>query len=942
MNTSVSLNTIRAKLALLAIALLGAITTSLSAAPVTAEQAKTAVRNWRGRTTGPLGETAIGQNVRDVTSVTDAAGAATLFHIVNMEGGGFVITSADTTIRPVVVFSSGSLANFTADERNPLYALLKRDIEGRRATAAAPPAAPSSAPSPLAAAAPAGGATTAPAAGSPEAEWADLLAEPAPATAPGGPQIAAAAGVNSIEDVRRAPLVQSQWDQGDGIYNYYYYTHAGHSSQGYPAGCVATAGAQVMRFFQWPQDYVAEFVEECSIDGVKFNARAGGRYYNWSNMPHIPGSSPGLAVRQAIGQLVIDVGVGVGMAWGEDGSGAQTVRLADAFTEKFGYGCAKAINAPTPAQWVNAVLTNLDWGAPCVLAIRGETGHAVVADGYGFRSGSGNLWVHLNMGWGGAYNLWYNMAESVSTGGNVFTNLFAQVIYNVLKEVGPQPNHELYSMRVVDASGNPVSGASVTITNSDTGAAFGPFTTNSKGILGLHASFSTSSYTFDISASYNGQVGSSSLTLRPSSSSSAATAKAISNGEVQNRSLHQSGDVDWLKFTLERPGDVTIRTAARTGHTGGDTMLTLYGPDNSTLQIATNDDDPARPGYWSRIDSAALPAGTYYIKVTGYQNAVIPGYQILLDTTNSVTGDAYETDNTAAAAKSISSGQSQNHSIHQGGDTDWIKFTLTQAGDVVPQTQELPGYNGGDTVITLYGPDSTTTQLDGNDDYTDAHLWSKITRSALPAGTYYVEVKAYDGAAVIDGYQFSFSSTPSGGGTVAVTGVSLNKAAVLLTVGGMEALVCTVSPAHATDKSVTWSSSNTGVATVSSNGLVTAVAAGSATITVTTASGGKTAAASILVTAPLPHVVTLDKNGGAGGAVFVLATAGLPMPAATAPTRAGHAFLGYYDTAADSGGAQYYTASMSSARDWDKTAATTLYARWVAVRADASKFQDIV
>ncbi|MDR1011437.1 MAG: DVUA0089 family protein [Opitutaceae bacterium] len=952
MNTSASRNTIRAKFALLATVFLCALTPSLHAAPVTAEQAKTAVRNWRARTAGPLGETAIGQNVRDVISVAADTGGTTLCHIVSMEGGGFVITSADTTIRPVVVFSSDSIASFIADERNPLYALLKQDIESRRAAAATPSAAPATMTA-------AGSTATAPAAGSPEAEWADLLAATAPASLSGG-IIQAAAGVSSIEDVRRAPLVQTQWGQSGGIYNNYYYSYAGHSSQGYPAGCVATAGAQVMRFFQWPQDYVAEFSEECSIDGIKFNARAGGRYYNWANMPYIPGNSPSLAVKQAIGQLVIDVGVAVEMVWGENSSSSNIVKLANAFTEKFNYGHAKSIVSPSRTQWNNAVLASLDYGSPCVLGILGSAGgHAVIADGYGFRNGSGSLWVHLNMGWDGYDNLWYNMEAGIAASGHTFENPFGQVAYSILEEVGSQTNHELWSMRVVNASGNPVSGASVTITNSDSGTTFGPFTTNNKGILGLHASFNTNSYTFDISANYNGQIGSASLTLRPSNSSSvgnrwgveiklgsagagtsaddyeadnsAATAKTISNGEAQNRSLHQAGDVDWMKFTLERPSDVTIRTAARAGYIGGDTVIYLYGPNSSSTLVASNDDDESRSGYWSRIDCASLAAGTYYIKVTGYENTVIPGYQILLDISNSVTGDSYEADNTAATAKTISSGQAQNHSIHQGGDTDWIKFTLTQTSDIVLQTQELPGYNGGDTVITLYGPNSTTAILDGNDDYTDAHLWSKITRSALATGTYYVEVKAYGNTAIIDGYQFLFSATPTGSDNVAVTGVSLNTSEVTLTVGGKEALIATVDPCNATITTVTWSSSDDSVAMVSADGLVTAVGTGIATITVTTDSGGKTASAAITVIAPETYTITLDKNGGTGGTASVTATAGLPMPVATAPTRAGHMFLGYYDTSAGTGGTQYYTASMSSARDWDKTTAATLYARWAAV-----------
>jgi uncharacterized repeat protein (TIGR02543 family) len=53
------------------------------------------------------------------------------------------------------------------------------------------------------------------------------------------------------------------------------------------------------------------------------------------------------------------------------------------------------------------------------------------------------------------------------------------------------------------------------------------------------------------------------------------------------------------------------------------------------------------------------------------------------------------------------------------------------------------------------------------------------------------------------------------------------------------------------------------------------------------------------------------------------------MPSITIPTRTGYAFGGYY-TAANGGGTQYYTASGTSARSWDKTAATTLFAKWMA------------
>lgn len=88
-----------------------------------------------------------------------------------------------------------------------------------------------------------------------------------------------------------------------------------------------------------------------------------------------------------------------------------------------------------------------------------------------------------------------------------------------------------------------------------------------------------------------------------------------------------------------------------------------------------------------------------------------------------------------------------------------------------------------------------------------------------------------------------------------VTGVTLNKTSLELQVGKNETLTATVAPSNAANKNVTWSSSNSGVASVS-NGLVTAIAAGTATITVTTEDGNKTATCSVTVTSGPPVPVS--------------------------------------------------------------------------------------
>ncbi len=94
-----------------------------------------------------------------------------------------------------------------------------------------------------------------------------------------------------------------------------------------------------------------------------------------------------------------------------------------------------------------------------------------------------------------------------------------------------------------------------------------------------------------------------------------------------------------------------------------------------------------------------------------------------------------------------------------------------------------------------------------------------------------------------------------------VESVSLDKTSITLTEGDSETLTATVSPSNATNKNVIWKSSNTSVATVN-NGVVTALKAGTATITVTTEDGGKTATCQVTVNARIYNVesVSLDKT----------------------------------------------------------------------------------
>lgn len=94
-----------------------------------------------------------------------------------------------------------------------------------------------------------------------------------------------------------------------------------------------------------------------------------------------------------------------------------------------------------------------------------------------------------------------------------------------------------------------------------------------------------------------------------------------------------------------------------------------------------------------------------------------------------------------------------------------------------------------------------------------------------------------------------------------ISSITLNKITDSLTVGQSDTLIATVTPDNATNKTVTWTSSDPSIATVDSNGKVTAVKAGTATITATTTDGSNLSASCVVTVAePSNNRATLTIN----------------------------------------------------------------------------------
>lgn len=169
--------------------------------------------------------------------------------------------------------------------------------------------------------------------------------------------------------------------------------------------------------------------------------------------------------------------------------------------------------------------------------------------------------------------------------------------------------------------------------------------------------------------------------------------------------------------------------------------------------------------------------------------------------------------------------------------------------------------NGSETLTATVAPTDATTKTvswsSSSDAVATVDQSGKVTAHAVGSATITVTT---DSGNKTDICTVNVTDDGQGGDTVSVTGVSLNKKTLPLTAGGTETLTATVAPTDANNKSVSWSSSNTSVATVSQSGLVTAKSAGTATITVTTADGGFTDTCTVTVASANVAVTGVQLN----------------------------------------------------------------------------------
>jgi uncharacterized protein YjdB len=346
------------------------------------------------------------------------------------------------------------------------------------------------------------------------------------------------------------------------------------------------------------------------------------------------------------------------------------------------------------------------------------------------------------------------------------------------------------------------------------------------------------------------------------------------------------------------PTSVTVSPSTASVGVGETVQLTAtVNPSNAspkTVTWTTSNSSYATVSTSGLVTGVA--AGTVTITATSTSNSSLSSsctvtvtaaasssylYQLVTSTADLVSDAKYIIGNAATGSSYFMSiASNANNRKQTTASYDITSSQVTVDSNAMPLT--LGGSTGAWTFATNnYG--GTAGYLNATD--TTANNYLKVT-AALDAYAYFT-ISFSSNAAVITctgktsrnimRYNTNLFSCYSSGQSpvylykqitpISVTSVSLNHSSLTLSVGNTATLVATIVPGNATNQSVTWASSNTSVATVDANGVVTAHAAGSATITVTTVDGSHTATCTITVPTPVT-VTSLTTAGEAASAPF--------------------------------------------------------------------------
>lgn len=236
---------------------------------------------------------------------------------------------------------------------------------------------------------------------------------------------------------------------------------------------------------------------------------------------------------------------------------------------------------------------------------------------------------------------------------------------------------------------------------------------------------------------------------------SATDLRAVSGvKELLDLSIHSTGNDDWFRFETLASATTSHFLGLIFDRSQGDVDLQLFDHSGSLLATAATSND------WELINLANRPAGVYFARVYGYQNATSPRYSFTLVAPESqLAPDGYEVNNTPQLASDLRaiSGRTviESISIHNVNDVDWFAFTTLQTG-------------GPDDFVaiefshTLGNLDFALTDRTGNvlRESTSTADIERISLTGLSAGNFLLRVRGADTAVVNPAYRMTIVAPP--------------------------------------------------------------------------------------------------------------------------------------------------------------------------------------
>jgi len=281
------------------------------------------------------------------------------FYVVNTDST-FLILSASYATKPVIGYGDGNLDvhNIQIPAMRYLFDQWKEQIGSITSTAY------------------------------PNQKWSDILDGSSPLRS---------AGEDPMSVI--GPLVEAEWHQGTGWNSYCPEDPNGPGGHTY-AGCVAVAMAQVMHYWKFPESGTQLYCYVHSTYGEQC-ADFANTVYTWDRMPNdVP--------NEEIARLLYHTGVSMNMNYSPYSSGASTNLVYDRLIRYFGYdpNSRYEFESMYTGDWIELLVNELENGRPIIY--RGYDpagGHAFVVDGFNYQDSL----FHVNWGWGGSWNGWYNV-----------------------------------------------------------------------------------------------------------------------------------------------------------------------------------------------------------------------------------------------------------------------------------------------------------------------------------------------------------------------------------------------------------------------------------------------------------------------------------------------------------------------------------------------------